>query len=160
MRAAIAAAAVASADHSCRPWCRPLLFQSDDLMFAGKWRETSREESAHPPCCGWDNNAGSEPACSLNASTFRRDKDQSYAGPSSGWAKSGGYGCKCEPSAHYTWDAPTSCRLLAWDAREFCRVLSPEKNVLLVGDSTMEQAASTLMNAVIQGRGGCEGRIR
>ena len=30
---------------------------------------------------------------------------------------------------------------------------------MLMGDSTMEQAASTLMNAVILGEGGCQERI-
>lgn len=126
MRSLTILAAVRSAaqDPSCRPWCEPSRVESDNLMFAGSWRETTVEANAAPPCCGWDGSDWrGEAACQTRGeSTFQRNATQ-YAGPSSGWAQSGGLGCRCVPKGYYTWDAPTACRLLAWDARAFCDVL-------------------------------------
>ena len=42
---------------------------------------------------------------------------------------------------------------------EITQVLGAGRKIMLMGDSTMEQAASTLMNAVILGEGGCQERI-
>ena len=146
---------------SCRPWCEPTREESHNLMFAGSWRQTTAEANAAPPCCGYDGGAWKhEKACTTRGeSTWQMDRHGSYAGPRGGWARSGGYSCNCEPTAYYTWDAPNSCRLLAWDARAFCDVLGAGKRLVLIGDSTMGQAASTLMNAVILGDGGCQERI-
>ena len=44
----------------------------------------------------------------------------------------------------YVW-SPSRCRLLAWDAERFCQLLG-ERKMLFVGDSTMAQAALTVMN--------------
>ena len=110
---------------SCRPWCEPTREESHNLMFAGSWRQTTAEANAAPPCCGYDGSTWKhEKACTTRGeSTWHMDKHGSYAGPRGGWARSGGYSCNCEPTAYYTWDAPHSCRLLAWDARAFCDVL-------------------------------------
>jgi hypothetical protein len=43
------------------------------------------------------------------------------------------------------WKSPN---LPPWDATEFCHLLGPHRRIILVGDSTMNQAAATLMNAV------------
>ena len=42
---------------------------------------------------------------------------------------------------------PRSCNLYAWSAQRFCETLG-NRTLLLVGDSTMEQLAVTLMNAL------------
>ena len=42
---------------------------------------------------------------------------------------------------------------------EITQVLGAGRKIMLMGDSTMEQAASTLMNAVILVEGGCQERI-
>jgi len=42
---------------------------------------------------------------------------------------------------------PYACKLVAWDAQRFCQLLGTRK-VLAIGDSTMLQAASVLMNYI------------
>ena len=108
-------AAAAAALEPCRPG-------EHDMLEAGRW--VVANASRYPPCCGWDGSDWrGEAACQTRGeSTFQRNATQ-YAGPSSGWAQSGGLGCRCVPKGYYTWDAPTACRLLAWDARAFCDVL-------------------------------------
>ena len=87
------------------------------------------------------------------------------AGRSDYLAHSGGHGCKC--SANKDADAP---RLIwkplqqqqqqqqqhVFDPTAACTLLG-EKRLLLVGDSTIEQAASTLMNALSPA--GCQEQV-
>ena len=59
----------------------------------------------------------------------------------------GGYACSCQRFGFedvYTW-VPNECRLLEWDAKEVCRVLG-NRSLLVLGDSTVSQAAGVLMN--------------
>ena len=73
-----------------------------------------------------------------------------YHGRAEFFAHTGGNACIC-PVKHilamnsYKW-VPHACSLREFEPRDFCMRLG-NRTVLLVGDSTMEQAASTLMNA-------------
>lgn len=55
----------------------------------------------------------------------------------------------------YHWE-PKTCSLLAWNAELFCKLLG-NRRILLVGDSTMGQSATVLMNAV--STSGCHANI-
>jgi hypothetical protein len=57
----------------------------------------------------------------------------------------------------YTW-TPTQCELTVWNSTLFCSLLG-NRTVLLVGDSTMQQTASTLMSMVAVGGGECGPQI-
>ena len=77
-------------------------------------------------------------------------------GPLTGSAQCGDDCCKCDredgtrfvPNKRekYQW-IPHHCTLHAWNATWFCELLGP-RVLLLVGDSTMQQTASTLMSMV------------
>jgi hypothetical protein len=63
------------------------------------------------------------------------------------WMQGRGCGRSCQRTFrdHHVWKSPT---LPLWDAKEFCRLLGPRRRVLMLGDSTMGQAAATLIAAV------------
>ena len=63
------------------------------------------------------------------------------------WMQGNGCAAPCKASFrdHYVWTSPNLPR---WDASEFCRLLGPRRRILMVGDSTMGQTATTLMTAV------------
>lgn len=54
---------------------------------------------------------------------------------------------------------PSACRLVDWSAEAFCRVLGPARRLLLVGDSTMQQAFSTLTSMITAGGGICAPQV-
>ncbi len=69
-----------------------------------------------------------------------------------------GHGCKCDDvegqtaissREKYMWK-PSSCDLLKWNATQFCHLLGNQR-MLLVGDSLMEQTATTLMSMIYEG---------
>ena len=78
------------------------------------------------------------------------------------YRKAGGHSCACDqrgsrtlPNAHehYDW-IPHSCRLLPFNAARFCQLLG-NRTLSMIGDSTLEQSASTLMNLLIAQGGKC-----
>jgi hypothetical protein len=74
-----------------------------------------------------------------------------------------GSGCSCDRNAEnrsqinivdsYDW-APSYCKLLEWNATQFCELLN-NRTLLLVGDSTMHQSAGTLISMITYGGGKC-----
>jgi hypothetical protein len=76
-------------------------------------------------------------------------------------------GCACDQAAGnrsqinkvdaYKW-MPSYCMLLEWNATQFCDLLG-NRTLLLVGDSTMQQAAGTLMSMLTTGAGKCVEQI-
>lgn len=63
------------------------------------------------------------------------------------WMQGDGCGSTCRGhfKETYVWKSPN---LPPWDAAEFCHLLGPRRRIIMVGDSTMNQAAATLVNAV------------
>jgi len=57
----------------------------------------------------------------------------------------------------YQW-IPNQCYLIQWNADLFCKLLGNRK-ILFVGDSTMQQTASTLMSMITTGRAACAPQI-
>ena len=118
---------------------------------------------ASPICCGWDGNAFLDhPA---ECGTFKMPKSivmdeevvEGYRGRADFLAHSGGNGCSCPQGAQqkgWVWSDPA---LEPWNAARFCELLGARK-LLFIGDSTMEQSASTVMNAAFQA--GCQTQIQ
>jgi hypothetical protein len=113
-------------------------------------------------CCGWDDNdyRHSVGTCGPNSP----DRAM-YHGSNQFVTQCGGHCCSCDEGnrdlptkvEQYTW-TPQSCLLLPWNATQFCDLLS-NRTVLIVGDSTAGQAASTLMSMIKSGGGTCGERI-
>ena len=68
------------------------------------------------------------------------------------YSTSVGRGCSCDINLgrhqshireRYLWQ-PHNCRLLEWNATQFCNLLG-DRNISMIGDSTMEQTAATLV---------------
>jgi GDSL/SGNH-like Acyl-Esterase family found in Pmr5 and Cas1p len=57
----------------------------------------------------------------------------------------------------YYWK-PKNCRLHDWNATLFCELLG-QRTILLMGDSSMQQTASTLMSMIVAGNGTCGPRV-
>jgi hypothetical protein len=118
-----------------------------------------------PPCCGWDKykwggkthgrwmfeddveHCGDGPMSTDPA--FFEGRGLAYSGRDDYLAHLGAYGCACQKFGFedlYRW-FPDKCRLVEWDARDFCSLLG-QRTLLVVGDSTGSQAASVLMNYI------------
>lgn len=79
----------------------------------------------------------------------------------------GGHACFCSHRAgsktimtnqeSYTWK-PASCELSAWNGQEFCALLG-DRTLLLSGDSTMYQCASTLMSMLAYSKANCTEQV-
>lgn len=88
-------------------------------------------------------------------------------GNSTFMAPCGGHACSCSHRVDskltmtdqelYTWQ-PSTCELSHWDSSEFCSLLG-NRIVLLSGDSTMYQCASTLMSMLTHSMAPCTEQI-
>ena len=101
------------------------------------------------PCCSWDD-ARLNRRHGGQCHGFKRIAGV-YSGPDRGLAFIGGHACMCaeQTPAPLTF-VPAGCALPPWDAPRFCRLLD-RRRLLLIGDSTMEQTASVLMNSIALG---------
>lgn len=121
--------------------------------FPGKWEEIPDNDPYRVeldwPCCGWDNaHWGKHPECG-NATAVGAEKALNSAFvPKEDYAKVGGNGCACNEknliSARWV---PDDCRLWRWKKKSFCQLLGRRK-IMFIGDSTMQQTAAVVMNAV------------
>jgi len=160
------AAAAGAAPHS-----RPLCDLSGQYT-EGEWRRvsprTSRARNLTPVCC-LTRVPGSKHDELLNFSHPEfcgpgRVVGESYRGHDKYLIPSSGYrycGCDWFEDVH-EW-LPDHCRLLPWSAEDFCRVLG-NRTVLFLGDSTVGQAATTLINRIHfgswnEGSTGCQTQI-
>lgn len=78
-------------------------------------------------------------------------------------AHSGGHGCQCntngdasKPQLVWQEQSETGSSVIPFNPRSLCNLLGGRR-LLLIGDSTIEQAASTLMNALVPA--GCQGQV-
>ncbi len=115
-------------------------------------------------CCGWELNdfLSNTTECGTTAV----NGDNIYWGSTTTATQSGGHACQCDkllgrytvhPREWYEW-VPTFCDILQWNATQFCDLLG-NRTILLVGDSTMQQTASTLMSMVTASGGKCANQI-
>jgi hypothetical protein len=140
----------------------------------GKWVEGQDEIGQE--CCGWDTFDARDAAAEMTH--FK--KHQNICGSETMWTKGcgkatscfrgsrmalaqiGGHACFCQSNKqhHLRW-VPQDCQLLDWNATTFCHHLG-NRTILFLGDSTMEQTASVVMNAISSQLGlkvGCQTNI-
>jgi hypothetical protein len=142
----------------------PLCKENEHII--GQWKLVEHITQKDFICCGWDgtdynfNNS----ACGTNR--FGQDMPF-YYGSNKHFTHSGGNACECDkheqtrlsPSTRekYVWE-PTHCRLLPWNAKQFCQLLE-NRHIVLAGDSTMEQHTATLASMIFEQQGGCANKI-
>ncbi|KAL7465183.1 hypothetical protein ACHAXS_005526 [Conticribra weissflogii] len=122
----------------------------DPVGVVGEWEFVGFNRSfAAPVCCGWDDRIVDKLCGNKPNTTFHRgNSDGSYQ-------HLGGRGCRCSNfKDQYIWRSPGLS--IRFDPIETCSLLR-DRNVLFIGDSTMSQTATTLMNALIPGR--CQTQI-
>ena len=139
-----------------QPWCE----RSSDAR-AGAWRPNSlwpsQWQQRQPPCCSWDSAAyATSPLCPQGAAVQAAVRSAFEIGAGRFQARPdqllpvGGNACACDPARReqlsLLW-APSRCRLRDFSAAAFCAALG-DRTLLLVGDSTMQQLASVLMNGL------------
>jgi Ser-tRNA(Ala) deacylase AlaX len=136
---------VSSSEHVIGEWVRA------DFTLNDTW-----------PCCGWDDGAYRRYPNECGLEPMKKGEMNTYVGNINFYAHSGGHGCakNCEPTdgniIPYQW-TPAACSLPLFDADHFCKDILGNRSILVIGDSTSEQTASTLMNAV---HNYCPERIR
>jgi hypothetical protein len=124
-------------------------FCSIDKLTPGKWvtKSSSHNKWMGIPCCSWDEGDYQQPSVCDNA--FLPNHEEGYRGVQGGWAFSGGHSCFCksfQPRDTRIYE-PSDCTLRDWNASLFCDLLAG-RTILLIGDSTMSQTATVLMNSV------------
>eukprot|EP00040_Diaphanoeca_grandis_P042602 m.7740 g.7740 ORF g.7740 m.7740 type:complete len:297 (+) comp6171_c0_seq2:88-978(+) len=108
-----------------------------------------------PVCCGWNFHGYAKNPPSDNCGTLPMPKttDGRYVGRRELLAHVGGRGCTCakEPATErWRWESPSFPQ---FNATMLCELLG-NRTMMFIGDSTMEQTASTVMNAVFAA--GCQ----
>jgi hypothetical protein len=128
------------------------------LLFPGRWVQKDLTYSIGTliPCCTWDSSEDYQQPSVCDVSKFRTDSGV-YNGVKGGLAYSGGHSCFCkkfQPRDELVYE-PYGCLLQIWNASLFCEILKG-RVLLLIGDSTMSQTATVLMNSISVASGGCE----
>ena len=135
----------------------------------GSWRPATTTTFDDPPCCGWDNNHFQRDPehCGTRRWHYRSGGMEPIYEPNGSWPimQIGGSACTCKGFVdRHEW-RPTACRLPRWSAARFCAALG-NRSLLFVGDSTMEQLASSMMGLLQWGSaggdacGGCACQLR
>lgn len=140
--------------HSALPLCVPT-FNSSTHYMPGQWVKLPGEASIYAPpepCCGWDGDVHDYEDCASIS-------DYMVIKPEPGkLIPAGGHGCRCSASrvaALLQWDwVPSHCTLLPWDPVSFCNALAGRR-ITFVGDSTMQQLSSAIMNLVSRAEVAC-----
>jgi hypothetical protein len=124
---------------------------ADDI--GGEWVLDKNKTFAAPVCCGWDKrHYEANPAqCGK-----RGMNNTWYSGNPNYYQQIGGKACTCANfKDKYTWRS--SQELPDWEATETCRLLG-NRTVLFIGDSSMQQFATILMNSIFPV--GCQTQLR
>ena len=94
------------------------------------------------------------------------DIEHLYWGSKKYLSLAGGSGCWCDilwgyknvhPREMYEW-VPQDCQLLPFNGSRFCELIGQRK-ILMVGDSTMQQTAATLMSMIVSYGGTCADQV-
>ena len=126
-----------------------------DAQNVGAWHPS---KVAHLPCCtrasSWAIGnvtypSPQSPACGPVAEHVSQ-YGLLYHGRPKWQVTTGGFGCSCVGHTERLEWQPYDCRLAKWDAQVFCKKLGVRR-VVFIGDSTMEQSASAVINAVTWG---------
>jgi hypothetical protein len=118
---------------------------------AGRWEEGFCDDSGgDPECCGWDKSQFKTNPRVCGRKRMEFDSEHWYRGSAGNGflTQGGGRMCAClSPPRPMCW-VPSACTLAEWDPVAFCTALGT-RTILFVGDSTVQQSAAALMNAVL-----------
>lgn len=133
---------------------------ASSLELIGTWVHVGANRTfAAPVCCGWDANNFAKKTAQCGSEPLQHRAV--YSGRSDGlFQQMGGHACQCRKDFRdeYEWQAPN---LPVFDALQTCQQLQLQgknRTVLILGDSTLSQTATTLMNALIPG--GCSPQVK
>ena len=129
----------------------------DEFPLNGKWVYNKDKKFAVNVCCGWEHMEFLNHPEVCGTQKLRSWERENYRGPPADgfYQQTGGRACVGNVDGpekfvdEWEWQSPD---LPAFDVNATCELLG-NRTVLLVGDSTMLQTASTLMNALKPG--GC-----
>jgi hypothetical protein len=118
---------------------------TDSAGIQGEWVLVGSNRSfAAPVCCSWHHNNNGA-LCGKKPATT-----DLYSGNDNAYQHLGGNGCSCDKfTDNYEWKSPTLSS--PFDPIATCSLLG-ERTVLLIGDSTLQQTGTTLINALLPGR--------
>lgn len=133
----------------------------------GTWRLRSNTTKLTKSfyCCGWD---GEDFLLNTTlCGTNKINGDALYWGARDHNTQSGGHACTCDirgnsrftvtPRESYEW-IPRNCSLLPFNGIQFCKLLG-NRTILMSGDSTMQQIATTLLSMTATTGGKCGTQI-
>ena len=133
--------------------CNPQYDCVDPLGIKGEWVDVgitngnSNKTFAAPVCCGWDDRHYASRPLLCGTLDMNVDMKQRHHGRTKFYQLIGGKACTCQNPPfldRYVWQAPG---LPQFDPNRTCHLLG-KRRVLMIGDSTMQQTAATLMNAL------------
>lgn len=131
-----------------------------DNYASGTWARISKSKKNFV-CCNSDHDLGSGGPQACQAGKKVQGFSYTYSGDGEPfkYIETGGHSCSCDaqPSTldrvldfeKYEWQ-PSVCQIKPFDAIRFCSMLN-NRRILFVGDSTAQQAGSTLMNMIRAG---------
>ena len=124
----------------------------DPVGIVGEWVHVGPSRTfAAPVCCDRNPNLRKEPEVCGNET----QSDRFYSGSPSYPQQMGGRGCSCEFfNDEYEWASPFLPQ--TFNPVDTCRLLG-NRTALFIGDSTMDQTASTLMSSLQPGK--CQGQV-
>jgi hypothetical protein len=138
-------------------WCDHTVC-TGNRHIAGKWKFHPNATKTFY-CCDYEN------LWNTSLCGPQGNFDRNYVGHPTFLQQSGGHACLCDTDRlaisqreQWIWE-PDYCRLLEWNATQFCELLG-NRTVVLVGDSTMDQTAATLISMINFQHGTCSPQIR
>eukprot|EP00978_Attheya_sp_CCMP212_P041495 scaffold238779_cov60-Attheya_sp.AAC.1 len=119
----------------------------DAVGVVGHWEYTlNRKPLVSPECCDVDPTARRYNISSTESIPCAPSIWSSFQGQTNTYQENGGYECVCPGYVdRYTWRSPDIPE--KFDAKKTCKLLG-QKRVLFIGDSTVRQVASTLINVL------------
>eukprot|EP00979_Chaetoceros_neogracilis_P011826 scaffold2993_cov266-Chaetoceros_neogracile.AAC.7 len=131
----------------------------DPVGIDGQWvYKPDRTFFSGSTCCGWDEFptwVRDEKSCRQSMT----NPDHYTGGEGEFYQQMGGHACTCAAKDfkdEYVWESPMLPKN-SFDATETCEKLG-DRTVLMIGDSTMQQTASVLMNSLITSK--CQAQIK
>lgn len=135
-----------------------------DQIVDGMWEEMPQSYPMYDKkefvCCGYDKGQweiNNQSYCGEDGSGYDDDRRHFM----------GGHGCHCDTNHNtrisqsrrerYIW-RPKTCSLPTWNALEFCGLLR-NRTILMVGDSTMQQSAATVLSMLRVANASCSDNI-
>ncbi len=121
-------------------------------IILGEWVYDEKRIFAAPVCCGFDTMGANGTETSRKHFTYNPEQCgihniyfEHHRGRNDFYQQTVGHACICDDfSDVYVWKSPL---LPNWNAAKTCRMLG-NRTVMVVGDSTVQQAAATLMNSL------------